>query len=332
MRKLFAPIAAVCLLTLAVPASSEVDDQLSAKRRVFPSIGPGFRAIHRGPSGNYYVLASPAVGIAIFDKDGKQLRLIGAPSSEPAASKDSRPAISFGEDFDVDPEGKIFVADRGYNLITVFAADGKQLRSLAVNSPLSVAVLPEGEVAVTTPREPHLVSVYGPNGRIAREFGEPEPLSDRADLNRYLSNGRVVSDPQGRIYYGYTYFPEPLIRQYDRFGYALQDFQFTSLDAYPEAAAARKAIQREEKRSDPISMRPLITAFGVDPVNGDVWMALHNTLLHFDKDGIRRSEYQIYTKEGARLEPVSILVEEDRLLIGSDPLGIYEFARPDRKP
>jgi hypothetical protein len=70
----------------------------------------------------------------------------------------------------------------------------------------------------------------------------------------------------------------------------------------------------------------------VDPVSGDVWIALHNTLLHFDKDGNRRSEYQIYTKDGARIEANVLLVEADRLLIGADPLGVYEFARPDRKP
>jgi hypothetical protein len=75
----------------------------------------------------------------------------------------------------------------------------------------------------------------------------------------------------------------------------------------------------------------VLTAFGVDPVSGDVWMALHNTLLHFDKDGIRQSEYQIYTKDGARIEANVILVEENRLLIGSDPLGVYEFERPDKK-
>ena len=70
----------------------------------------------------------------------------------------------------------------------------------------------------------------------------------------------------------------------------------------------------------------------MDPVNGDVWLALHNTLLHFDKEGNRRSEYQIYTKDGARIEANVLLVEEDRLLIGADPIGVYEFARPDRKP
>jgi len=60
-------------------------------------------------------------------------------------------------------------------------------------------------------------------------------------------------------------------------------------------------------------------------------MGLHNTLVHFDQDGIRRSEYQIYTTKGARLEASVILVETNTLLIGSDPLGVYEFARPDRK-
>jgi len=60
-------------------------------------------------------------------------------------------------------------------------------------------------------------------------------------------------------------------------------------------------------------------------------IALHNTLLHFDKEGNRRSEYQIYTKDGARIEATVLLVEQDRLLIGADPLGVYEFARPDRK-
>ena len=60
-------------------------------------------------------------------------------------------------------------------------------------------------------------------------------------------------------------------------------------------------------------------------------MCLHNTLLHYDKDGIRRSSYQIYTPDDARLEGTVLLVEENRLLIGSDPLGIFEFPRPDRK-
>ena len=334
--KILGVVAVLVLLTSAIPfTASDVDDDLMAKHRVFSSIGPGLRAIHRGEDGKYYLLASPNLGIAVFDYTGKQLTVIGAPSSPQVAGKASTPAIASGEDFDLDGHGNFYVADRVDNLVNIFSPDGALLRSIPFNSPLSLATLPDGEVAVTAPRTLHLVTVFASNGRLVREFGDPEQLSEREDLNRFASIGRLSSDPQGHLYYGYTYLPEPLVRQYDRFGFAKLDFQFSAIDAFSEARAARKAIERQEKQEkhvEPPSLQPILTAYGVDPVNGDIWMALHNTLLHFDKDGNRRSEYQIYTKEGARIEASVILVEEHRLLIGADPIGVYEFARPDRNP
>ena len=310
---------------------SEIDDDLMASRRVFPKIGAGLRAVRHAVNGNYYVLISPTVGVAVFDAKEKQLFLLGAPPEPAVAGKADRSPITFGEDCDVDPQGNVYVADRGSNLVTVFAPDGRQLRSFPVTSLISLAALPDDEVAVTTLKQSHLVTVYGANGKVVREFGDAESFSARPELDRYVNLGRVLSDPQGHVYYGFTYRPEPLVRQFDRFGYAGMDFEFNSLDAFPEAQAARKAIEREEKRSDPPTLPPLLTAFGVDPVNGDVWMGLHNTLVHFDKDGILRSEYQIYTPKGYKLDASVILVEEERLLIGADPLGVYEFPRPDRK-
>jgi len=321
----------LCLSAAQWSLPSEVDDQLTARRRVFSTIGPGLREVRRASNGNYYVLASPSVGVAIFDAKEKQLSAIGASPEAPAPNQAGRSSIAFGEDCDVDAQGNVYVADRGYNLVTVFSPEGKPLRSFPVEAPVSLAALPDGEVALTRLEQSHLVTVYGANGTIVREFGELESISSRADLDRMANLGRVVSDPQGRLYYGFTYMPEPLVRQYDRFGYARQSFEFTGIDAFPEAQAMRKEIERQETRKAAPSLRPILTAFGVDPVSGDVWMGLHNTLVHFDQDGIRRSEYQIYTPKGARLEASVILVEKDTLLIGSDPLGVYEFARPDRK-
>jgi hypothetical protein len=335
MRKkigfLWAAVAMVCLGAALWAGASEIDEQLMARRRVFPTIGPGLRALRRAANGNYYILASPSAGVVIYDEKGKQIGVIGAPAEGSAVSKGDQPTIAFGEDCDVDAQGNVYVADRGNNLVRVFSPDGKALRSFPVASPISVAALPDGEVAVTTTRQSHLVVVFGPSGKVVREFGDPESLSSRPDLDRYANLGRVASDPRGHIYYGFTYMPEPLVRRYDRFGYAGQSFEFTGLDAFPEAQATRKEIERQESRNTPPSLRPILTAFGMDPVSGDVWMGLHNTLIHFDKDGIRRSEYQIYTTSGARVEANVILVEEERLLIGADPLGIYEFPRPDRK-
>jgi hypothetical protein len=326
--------AAAALLTAAGVLSAgvaEIDEDLTATRRVFPNIGAGLRAAHHSANGNYYVLASPTVGIAVFDAKEKQLSVIGAPPEPSVTGKAGHSPVAFGEDCDVDARGNVYLADRGSNRVTVFAPDGRQLRSFSVNSLISLAALPDDEVAVTTNQPSHLVTVYGADGKIVREFGDPESFSARPELDRYVNLGRVVSDPQGHVYYGFTYRPEPLVRQFDRFGYAGLEFEFTGLDAFPEASAARKAIEREAARSDPPTLPAILTAFGVDPVNGDVWMGLHNTLLHFDKDSILRSEYQVYTPKGYKLDASVILVEEERLLIGADPLGVYEFPRPDRK-
>jgi hypothetical protein len=335
MRKIIGIVAVVAAVLPVAGAlwagASEIDDDLMASRKVFPTVGPGLRAVRRAANGNYYVLVSPSVGVIIFDAKGKQLSVIGPPPPPPVSNKAERSAIAFGEDCDVDAQGNVYVADRGYNRVTEFAPDGKQIRGFPVDSLLSLAVLPEGEVAVTSLQSSHDVTVYGPDGKVAREFGEVESLSSRSDLDRALNLGRVSSDPQGHLYYGFTYMPEPLVRKFDRFGTASQEFVFTGVDAYPEASSTRKAIERAESTAEPPSFRQILTAFGVDPVNGDVWMGMHNTLVHFDQDGIRRSEYQIYTPKGAPLNATIILVEEERLLIGSDPLGVYEFPRPDRK-
>src|SRR3984893_16472878 len=256
--KFLAAAAATCVLALGLASSaSEVDDQLIARRRVFPSIGPGLRALRHGRDGKYYLLASPNVGIAVFDSREKQLTVIGGPPASPASDNAAHPPISFGEDCDVDAQGNVYVADRGYNAVNVFSPAGTLVRSMEFNSPTSLAALPEGEVAVTAPRGLHLVTVFGPAGRVAREFGDPEQLSERNDLNRYVSIGRLASDPDGHIYYGYTYLPESLVRQYDRFGFAKQDFQFTNIDAFSEARARRREIERQEKRTEPPSLQPI---------------------------------------------------------------------------
>jgi len=302
-----------------------------ARQRVFPSVGPGLRSIKRGADGRLYLLASPSPGLLVFDRQGQQVLTVSElPGADPSA-KTGRALITFGEDCDGDADGKIYVADRGANLIQVFSPDGTLLRSISVKNPIAVAALPEGEVAVGTLREPHLVIVFDKNGRDVREFGDPEPLAERQELNRYLNIGELATDAQGHLYYAFAYLPEPTVRQYDRLGYAGQDIQYTALEAMPAAQAARKEIQRQERRGDQPSLKRILTAVGVDRTNGEVWIALYNTLLHFDKEGNRRASYKIYTPQGARLEATAILVEPDRMMIGTDPLGIYEFDRPDKK-
>ena len=315
----------------AAQAQEREDIDLSAKQRILPTIGPGLRAVRQGADGRLYVLASPSPGLVVVDTKGKQLLSINELPVAVDSAAASHSLITFGDDCDVDALGNIYVADRGANLIRVFSADGAPLRSFPVKNPVSVAAMPEEEVAVATLREPHLVIMFDKNGKEVREFGDPEELSERADLNRFLNIGQLGTDEQGHLYYAFGYLPEPTVREYDHLGYAGQDIQYTAIDAMPTAVAMRKEIERQEQKTKEPFFRRVLTGLGVDRTNGEVWIALNNNLLHFDAAGTRLATYKIYTPQGARLEANTILIQKDQLIIGSDPLGLYLFARPDKK-
>jgi hypothetical protein len=324
-------LVALCVLAFAgVCTVAQDEGELTAKQRLFHGVGPGLRTIKRGADGSYYILSAPGPAVEVFNAAGEELKKVPDYAGKAGPQAAELSAIRFGEDMDVDAAGTIYVADPGANAIKVWETNGNA-RLISVNSPVSVATMPEGEVAVATLHEPHLVIVFDKNGRDVREFGDPEPIAQRMELNRFLNIGRLMSDEQGHLYYAFDYFPEPTVRQYDRNGYAGQDIQYTAIEALTTARAVRREIDRQESRGDIPTFKRVLTAVGVERTTGEVWIALHNTLLHFDKDGNRRASYQLYTAEGARLDASTILVEKERLLIGSDPLGVYEFKRPDKK-
>ena len=317
-------------------ATAQVDADMVAKRRLFAPIGPGLKQIREGADGKVYILASPFPGLVVFSPEARRLLTLREASALPEAALAEAKAsgevlVQYGEDFDVDTDGAIYIADRASNAVQVYSKEGKHLRAINVTAPLAVAAMPEGEVAVATLRQGALVSVFDKNGRLVREFGDAESLTDRKDLNRFLNLGDLATDAQGHVYYGFQYFPEPTVRQFDRFGYSGGDLRYASLDVMQEAAAMRREIEKQERRGDPPRFKQVVTAMGVDKQTGEVWIAMGSSLLRFDKEGNRRSLYRLYTPQNARLEANAILVEKDRLIIGGDPGGIYEFERLDLK-
>ena len=84
------------------------------------------------------------------------------------------------------------------------------------------------------------------------------------------------------------------------------------------------------EREPNTTVKPVIHALGVDRASQQVWAAIGDMLLRFDRDGNLLDIYRVATTQGAALQPVGILVEPDRFLLVADPAGIYEFARPDK--
>src|SRR5216683_2469919 len=149
MRQRVGPIvrvlAVMCLLACAASSVSAQDEgDLTARQRIFPGIGPGLRSVKRGADGRLYILASPSPGLLVFDAQGKQVLSINEAGVTSRGTSQSHPLIAFGEDCDAAADGRIYVADRGTNLIQVFSPEGAPLRSIPVKNPISVAALPEG--------------------------------------------------------------------------------------------------------------------------------------------------------------------------------------------
>jgi hypothetical protein len=317
-----------CIFTLPCDAQEQFqfETDLVAKSRMFDAVGAGFRAIRRGADGNYYILTAPAPALQIYNAAGKRVGQV--PSESSAKTKGA--ALVYGKSFDVDRQGRVAVCDRGANAVKIYSPDGSLATTIPVPAPESLALLSGGEVAVASANTTHLVTVYDLGGKVVREYGDREEIADRADVNNQLNFGQLAADEIGNTYFAFDFLPEPTVRKFDRAGYLTMEISLTTLEFQPEAQAARKALARSESGTP--ALHRIISAMGVDAQTQDVWLAVGTLLMHFDKDGRRLSSFRTYLPGGARIEPGTILVEPDRLVIGADPQGMYEFPKPDKLP
>lgn len=318
---------------LSIPARAQepyqYESDLLAKHRLYADVGAGFRQIRRGPDGNYYVLTAPAPAVLIYDASRK---LVGqVPSKNGAAAKGA--ALVYGESFDVDHDGRVVVCDRGANAVKIYSPSGTLAATIPMQAPVSVVFLPGDEFAVASPDAEHLVTAYDLMGKLVRDYGDREEIGDRADINRQVNFGHLAVDEMGNNYFSFDYLPEPTVRKFDRVGYLALEISLKTLEFEPAAQAARKAIARSEDTQNSIpSLHRIISAVGVDPQTQELWIAVGTLLMRFDKDGQRIASFRTYLPYGARMEASQILVEPDRLLIGADPQGIYEFPKPKLLP
>lgn len=316
-----AAIAALWTLSPAEPQEQGHVEPISARARVFPEIGPGVTALKRDSAGRYYVLAAPANTIAIYGPDGKRIGRI--PNANSRGAK-----IAYAQDIDLDPSGRIFVADRSANSVKVFAPDGSLVATVSVVGPMSLAALSEDEFAVASLQSDRLVRIFNLRGNLVRSFGELWQAPPSAEGGQSLSQGRIYGDSAGYIYFAFAAAPD--IRKYDRFGFAISETSIPS--SWFTAAEESRPFNTItiEKSGPPPSAKPAIGALGIDPETQRVWAAIGDELIEFDKDGNRRASYRTATADGVRIEANAILVERNRILVAADPLGVFDFARPDK--
>jgi hypothetical protein len=198
---------------IARPAcGQEIRTIIEARSRAFPAIGPGVTALRRDSSGRYYVLAKPATVIFLYDAEGKPAGQIPNANSKGAT-------IKYAVDFDISPDGLLFVADRGSNTVEVFKPDGSLTAKIPVVAPTSVVALSDGQFAFTSLVSKRLVQVRDVQGNMVRTFGDPTDVDDDVARKPVMDMGRISGDSADHVYFAFTSVDDPTLRSYDRYGY-----------------------------------------------------------------------------------------------------------------
>ena len=216
------------------------DRCLAEESRILPSIGPGLRALRRGPSGNYYVLTAPGAVVSIYSPDGK---LIGQIPAQSSPTPPTGSAIIYGSDMQVDSAGRVYVADRGANAIKIYSPAGVLVKKVRVIAPVSVEPLTFGEIAVASLSSQHLVDVYDSvQGDLDHSFGDvsdPKVEDCNADTfdcktkinpqdigsadyptkdSTFMNRSWFYGDSAGNIYTDLGFRAIPTLRKYDGYG------------------------------------------------------------------------------------------------------------------
>jgi len=223
---------ALFLVALLSASGQGMQSVIHSRSRLFPSLGPGIAGLKRDAAGHYYILAEPASTIVIFDSFGRRLGQIPNANSGGAT-------IRYAVSIDLDPNGRLYVADRGDNAVKVFASNGALIANIPVAAPTSVVGLSDGQFAVTKLQSKRLVEIMDQKGATIRTFGDPvdesgsltavHPATSTQPLP-VVDRGRITGDSSGNIYFAFTTVDDPMIQRFDRYGYSAYDTVMSAAD------------------------------------------------------------------------------------------------------
>jgi hypothetical protein len=308
-RWLPVPLIGLGLFTLA-EGPRAASTTIIAKRVVADA--PKVTRIGISDAGHLFVLTPDDHSVAVHDMAGAQVGRVGMVGNGPGE-------LLNPVDIGPAPGDAVWVADKGNHRLQRFDAAGHANAQIALQSPLSVAVVGNGEVWAVAAFERPLFRIFDKSGAPVRDVGEPISLRDMPpEQEAYLSRGRIIPTPTGALYM-FRSLATPKLLRFDAKGQQIGEIvvQSKALDA-----ARQRAVQMEVdvKKNGGFRFSGTLNAAAVDSRNQVVWVCPSAAvLLAYDLNtGSPLGEFDM------RLESANgeIIALQDMVIRGKEGYGV----------
>lgn len=204
-------LACVCLIAAMRTTAQET---LRAHSEI---LGPGApfsfpEQVAVGPDKDLYFLDTSLSGIFVQDSRTSTVKRLCSTESLRSPS-----------DLSVDAQGQLWILrQNGSKISRLDRKCGIAGEISLTNLALRIANSSFGELIVLNETGPSLFTLFSPQGKLLRTFGDRFKYAEEVATNE-LSDGHIVPDKNGGFYFSFNY--PPLIRHYSRAGHLLDEFK-----------------------------------------------------------------------------------------------------------
>ncbi|MEW6457035.1 MAG: NHL repeat-containing protein [Acidobacteriota bacterium] len=307
--KIFLRIFAIALLSFGFVI--QIDGQKAISEReplMFKTLFPGIEKYIKFPvgievdkEGNYYILEREEQCIKVFKSNYNYSHKIGEIGQ-------GKGELYNTQDFCLDKNGTVFVADSGNRRIQYFSSKGQYLGGFNVQfRPRSIKVNSKGEIYVTGNadlKNNTIISVFNKKGEVLRNFGNVD-AKYKDDLIKIVFNKRTYLDIDQEDNVYITFEAIPKFRKYDKNEKLIFEREIKG----PEIGRIMKkaAIPIADHKKQIVSNIIAITHDIRVDENGNILIALGAPYIYqYNREGNKEKVYHCYYSENGGKKEIGL--------------------------